>query len=285
MTNGSGPGSFTSITFNQPSEGNVDSTDSSALTVNSHGTGIQCFAFRATYTGPQPVPPDGVYGKTNYAGASGVHGDGGDIATGVYGESKQGVAVKGFSSNGGAGYFESTASPTQPGLTAVALVAKNIQPQGIAAFFDHTIQVTGDILLSNADCAEEFEISTPEVEPGTVMVLNETGSLAQSYQAYDKKVAGVVSGAGHYKPGIILDRKEKVAGDNRLPIALMGKTYCKVDASYGVIETGDLLTTSLTPGHAMRATDPLKAFGSVIGKALCSLKTGTGLIPILIALQ
>jgi len=65
----------------------------------------------------------------------------------------------------------------------------------------------------------------------------------------------------------------------------MGKTYCKVDATYGAIETGDLLTTSPTSGHAMKATDPLKVFGSVIGKALCKLKTGKGLIPILVVLQ
>jgi hypothetical protein len=70
-----------------------------------------------------------------------------------------------------------------------------------------------------------------------------------------------------------------------MPIALMGKVYCKVDASYGAIEVGDLLTTSSTPGHAMKANDPMKAFGSVIGKALRPLDSGEGLIPILIALQ
>ena len=70
-----------------------------------------------------------------------------------------------------------------------------------------------------------------------------------------------------------------------MPIALMGKVNCKVDAQYAAIEVGDLLTTSPTPGHAMKATDPAKAFGTVIGKALKPLKEGTGLIPILISLQ
>jgi hypothetical protein len=65
----------------------------------------------------------------------------------------------------------------------------------------------------------------------------------------------------------------------------MGKVYCKVDASYGEIEVGDLLTTSPTHGQAMKVIDPLKAFGSVIGKALRPFKEGQGLIPILIALQ
>jgi hypothetical protein len=51
------------------------------------------------------------------------------------------------------------------------------------------------------------------------------------------------------------------------------------------IEVGDLLTTSPTPGHAMKATDPVRAFGAVIGKALRALGDGQGLIPILVALQ
>jgi hypothetical protein len=58
-----------------------------------------------------------------------------------------------------------------------------------------------------------------------------------------------------------------------------------VDARYSPIEVGDLLTTSPTLGHAMKATDSQKAFGSVIGKALSPLVAGQGLIPILIALQ
>jgi hypothetical protein len=63
------------------------------------------------------------------------------------------------------------------------------------------------------------------------------------------------------------------------------KVYCKVDAQYGPVEVGDLLTTSPTPGHAMKASDLLKAFGAVIGKALRPLASGQELIPILIALQ
>ena len=68
-------------------------------------------------------------------------------------------------------------------------------------------------------------------------------------------------------------------------MALAGKAYCKVDASEAPIAMGDMLTTSPTVGHAMKASDPARAFGAVIGKALQPLVTGTGLIPILIALQ
>jgi len=155
---------------------------------------------------------------------------------------------------------------------------------GTAAIFQGDIEVTGDIRLTNADCAEDFTIGVDAaVEPGTVMVLGEEGALFPSQQAYDKRVTGVVSGAGEYKPGIVLD---KHASEHiRQPIALLGKVYCKVDAQYGAIEVGDLLTTSSTPGHAMRCGDPAKASGAVIGKALRTQKEGTGLIPVLIALQ
>jgi hypothetical protein len=57
-----------------------------------------------------------------------------------------------------------------------------------------------------------------------------------------------------------------------------------VDGGYGAIEVGDLLTTSPTPGHAMKATDPSRAFGAVLGKALKPWAAGRGLIPILVAL-
>jgi hypothetical protein len=142
----------------------------------------------------------------------------------------------------------------------------------------------GDIRLSSADCAEDFDVSgAEEIEPGTVMVIDNGGGLKASDKAYDKRVAGVISGAEGYSPGIILDQRESQA--DRMPMALIGKVYCKVDARHSPIEVGDLMTTSSTPGHAMKATDPFKAFGAVLGKALHGLARGQGLLPILVSLQ
>ncbi len=142
----------------------------------------------------------------------------------------------------------------------------------------------GDIVLQNADCAEDFDIlETEAAGPGTVMVFDEAGTLQQSKRAYDKKVAGVISGGGDCRPALVLDRRR--SPNTRMPLALAGKVYCKVDAQCSPIEVGDLLTTSCTPGHAMKADDLSKAFGAVIGKALRPLKSGHGLIPILAALQ
>jgi hypothetical protein len=146
------------------------------------------------------------------------------------------------------------------------------------------VTVTGDVLLTGADCAEHFDIAGSEVpEPGTVVVINEAGALRECRDAYDKKVAGVVSGAGEYRHALVLDKRP--SREQHVALALVGKVYCKVDARYSPIEVGDLLTTSATPGHAMKAAEPVKAFGSVIGKALRPLNGGQGLIPILISLQ
>jgi hypothetical protein len=147
-----------------------------------------------------------------------------------------------------------------------------------------TLQVDTDIVLPASDCAEEFDVVSSEAaDPGTVMVVDEGGALRASDKAYDKKVAGVVSGAGAYRPGMILGKTPSPG--KRVALGLIGKVYCKVDAQYSPIEVGDLLTTSPTNGHAMKATDPLAAFGCVIGKALAPFSQGQGLIPILISLQ
>jgi hypothetical protein len=222
---------------------------------------------------PQNNPGPGILGASDGVGVWGKSAK----WVGVLGETQSttgGIGVMGHHHQGGTGVY------------GVSPAGIGVHGRGghLAGFFEGDVEVTGDIRLTNADCAEDFTIgSQAAIEAGTVMVLGEEGALLPSQRPYDKRVVGVVSGAGNYKPGIVLDKQP--SQDNRQPIALLGKVYCKVDASYAAIEVGDLLTTSPTPGHAMRADDPLKAFGSVIGKALCALGQGQELIPVLIALQ
>ncbi len=73
--------------------------------------------------------------------------------------------------------------------------------------------------------------------------------------------------------------------DGALPVALTGRVYCWADASGGHIEPGDLLTTSTTAGHAMKASDPALSHGTVIGKAMTALDSGRGLVLVLVNLQ
>jgi hypothetical protein len=234
----------------------------------------------------------GVYGSSeSIIGGAGVMGEHKTNGTGVIGKSAAGIGVFGTSDA-----FEGMHAETRSTATA-AMAAYQMNPlsnsaaffakhmgNNVAARFEGNVEVTGDIRLTNADCAEDFNIgSTDKIDPGTVMVLGDDGALYPSAGGYDKRVVGVVSGAGDYKPGIVLDKR--TTGHVRQPIALLGKVFCKVDATVLPIGVGDLLTTSPTPGHAMRADDPAAAFGAVIGKALRPCRTGLDLIPILIALQ
>ena len=91
------------------------------------------------------------------------------------------------------------------------------------------VEVTTNIILHGVDCAEDFDVLAGETgEPGTVMVIDEEGALRQSETAYGKRVAGVISGAGDYKPGIILGKQRSER--KRVPVALVGKVYCKAGA-------------------------------------------------------
>jgi hypothetical protein len=157
-----------------------------------------------------------------------------------------------------------------------------------------SIRVAEDIVLEGADCAEDFDIDPDsDVVPGTVMVIGAEGRLRHCSAPYDRRVAGVVSGAGDRRPGIVLGRRSSAtagvggsagSAGGRVPLALAGTVLCNVDATEAAIDVGDLLTTSPLAGHAMRATDPTRAFGAVVGKALQAMDSGTGTIPVLVAL-
>jgi hypothetical protein len=109
------------------------------------------------------------------------------------------------------------------------------------------------------------------------------GHLTVTTTAYDRKVAGVVSGAGDVDTGLILHQEGVLEGD--AVVAIAGRVYVLADATGGPIVPGDLLTTSGRAGHAMKASDLDRAQGAVIGKAMTGLESGTGLVLVLINLQ
>ena len=67
-----------------------------------------------------------------------------------------------------------------------------------------------------------------------------------------------------------------------MPVALSGRVWVYCDATRNPIQPGDLLTTSATPGHAMKVTNHTKAQGAIIGKAMTRLKSGRGLVLVLV---
>jgi hypothetical protein len=145
------------------------------------------------------------------------------------------------------------------------------------------LQITG-----GSDLSEQFDIKGTEdtVKPGMLVSIDpkRPGKLLISNASYDKKVAGIISGAGGVKPGMMMGQEGSQANGD-YPVALTGRVYCWADASSGAIEPGDLLTTSSTPGHAMKVSNHNKALGSIIGKAMTSLEQGKGLVLVLVSLQ
>lgn len=160
---------------------------------------------------------------------------------------------------------------------------------GNAKFFNSTGQEVIQIGLDSAgkgfvklngefvkDYAEIFELTTRQgVEPGTVMaVAGPGGRIAPAAVAFDRRVVGVISGAGGLQSGTVMGSRED--GSNDLPLAVSGQVYVRVGLESGPIEPGDLLVASSEPGVAMRAADPDKAVGTVIGKALEAFGHGQG---------
>ena len=264
------------------------------------GRGIVGTSVENTGTEGNTVSGIGVFGRAMGSGRDDRPATGRGVvgmaisATGVEGQSDSGAGVWGASQEGEGVHGESNSSvfaaiagiQLNERSTAAGIYGEH-RGHGPAGYFKGNVVVTGHIEFAGADCVEEFALhpSVPSdmCEPGTVMVLAADGGVSASAKAYDRRVAGVIAGAGNYRPGIVLGRDS--ASESKIHLALMGKVFCKVDADSGAIEVGDILTTSTVPGHAMKATDPSRAFATVLGKALAPLPTGRGLIPILVALQ
>jgi hypothetical protein len=238
----------------------------------------------------------GVYAKTTGKHSSGVYakttGDNSDgVNVDTNGDNSDGVSATttGDNSDGVSAYTY--------GDDSYGVRAHSHKHHGVYASTDRSDHKYGVITLDKmcamsydtgcADVAEYFP--TPEdPEPGTVMVIDPAGDskLRSSTKAYDTTVAGIVSTS----PGVSLGTKED-GNDGEKLIAVAGRVPCKVDASYAAIKPGDLLTTSDTPGHAMKA-QPVEIGGieiyrpgTTIGKALEPLDAGTGTIEVLVTLQ
>jgi hypothetical protein len=203
----------------------------------------------------------------------GVRGTGGnsDNSYGVYGTvSGTGVGVYGFSTGSYGGYFD----------TGVA--------GGPALYVVGTASVGVITIRGGADLAEKFEFQDQQTEivPGMVVMIDDehAGGMELAVGSYNKRVAGVVSGANELSAGMILGDFE--GKTNPHPVALTGRVWTFVDASEKAVEAGDLLTTSDTPGYAMPVVDASKAHGATIGKAMSTLKQGEkGMVLVLVNLQ
>ena len=221
----------------------------------------------------------GMYGVSHHVNNAGVYGTNDANGFGVAGLSNGGIGVQGDS-----------ASPTGFGGRFVnSGGGKALRVEGVGSIA--VVEITG-----GSDFSENFDISSEdqtsskallaEIRPGLLVSIDakNPGKLAISQRAYDRLAAGIISGAGDIKPGIVMGQEGSIANGTH-PVALTGRVYCWADASYGAIKPGDLLTTSRTPGHAMKVTNHAKSQGAVIGKAMTGLKSGKGLVLVLVTLQ
>ena len=147
------------------------------------------------------------------------------------------------------------------------------------------LEITG-----GSDFAESFEVNETKnfiaPEPGMVVSIDpdNPGELEVSAEPYDKKIAGIISGANGVKTGMLMGQKASIA-DGDFPVALSGRVYVYADASSGAIQPGDFLTSSAKPGFAMKATDIEKRQGAILGKAMTGLDEGEGFVLVLVSLQ
>jgi hypothetical protein len=209
---------------------------------------------------------DGLVGWTGSKDRSGVWGHS-TVGTGVTGSSDK-VGVYGWSTSG-------------TGVLASSKQGTALSVDGTSVFKNYASFEGG-----HGDLAENY-YGSGHLEGGDVVVIDASGgmTLKAASQANDTAVAGIVSTAPSMK------LQGRIADDQGVPLVLAGRTLCKIDASYGSITPGDLLTSSPTPGYAMKAK-PITAGGAefyrpgtIIGKALEAWEEGKGLITVLVTLQ
>lgn len=158
-----------------------------------------------------------------------------------------------------------------------------------------TIRASGDVSAAvveirgqGNDLAESFKVNgAPDsIAPGMVVAIDatRTGELQLANEPYDRKVAGIISGAGDLYAGIHLGGDANPE-EGFHPVALSGRVWCWVDADLGAVQPGDSLTTSPTLGHAMVVSDHARATGATIGKAMTGLDGGKGLVLVLVNLR
>jgi hypothetical protein len=215
----------------------------------------------------QPGEEGIVYLGTTHHHIKGVYGYG--VKIGTYAQGDSALTIRELTGYVGIG----TASPSEK-LTVRGNILLESPSTGAA------ILELGEGL----DYAEGFDVSgEDEIDCGSVMIIDpdNPGKLRLCDQAYDSKVAGIVAGANGLGSGVRLG-----CGQFDRDVALAGRVYCNVDATEAGIEPGDLLTTSATPGHAMKASNPSLSHGAILGKAMERLEQGQrGQILVLVTLQ
>ncbi len=251
---------------------------------------------------------DGVRGYSgstavNYAGVYGVN-SGGTITitggTGVYGESSHGYggyfysgSYRGLYAKGAAawyaGYIENPSGSTNVGLyvngTLWVTGAKTGYVTDAAINDGPELLETGDVVVISG-VAEPIAGEIPVIRVRKATVADSTavagvvdqGVAMQKGPQDEVAIPGVVGHEAH-----LADKTAIQPGEYLLIVTLGAYKGVKVDATRAPIHAGDLLVASGGAGYAAASANP--KFNTVIGKALGELKSGTGLVAVLVTLK
>jgi len=196
-------------------------------------------------------------------------------------------------SNGIAGHFKTT------GTDATLVITNDGSGDLLRAFssggdLEFAVRNNGNVNADGTytspatDLAEVFDVEGPisDYEPGDVLVISVESdrTVTKSDRPYSMRVAGVYA----TKPGVQLGTPD----EGTVPMGVVGVIPTKVSSENGPIARGDLLVTSSTPGHAMKAEPvvvngvEIYPSGTILGKALEPFEgRGTGVIEVLVNVQ
>jgi len=286
---------------------------------SANGVGVLGASTNVGVAGSADVLPSGIPecpGGLFLNGAVGVAGCGGSL--GVFGEgdswgvlgSLQGpsssscaahpAAVVGCGADRGDGVVGALSNSADPNSAAIHASAVSGGSLFVGDVVGHTkvrIDNTGKgffdggTAVGGADYADSMRADASGLRPGDVLAIDpaKDDAVGLSHSANSPLVAGVYStkpsviGVGNHHIG------DSLAGD--VPVALVGIVPTRVSAENGPVQVGDLLTTSDTPGYAMKAKPvvvngvAVYPSGTILGKAMAPLHAGKGLIKVLVTLR
>jgi hypothetical protein len=151
---------------------------------------------------------------------------------------------------------------------------------------------TGDVLVADTHNPGVMKVADSAADPAVVGIVSGEPGVAlgagrarvgETDSALARQVEAARARGDEAEANRLWSALEARFHSTKAPVAFTGIVTCKVDASYGAVQVGDLLTTSPTRGHAMLADRPSP--GTVLGKALEPLSSGTGLIKVLVMLR
>lgn len=156
---------------------------------------------------------------------------------------------------------------------------------------------SGDVLVLNPANGDELYKCNLPADPMVVGVAADAEFRVESSELRERAGAAQLPAASYQLPPSgegsphLPATNYQLPGGGAMPVVVGGVTLVKADATVFPIAKGDLLTTSATPGHAMKAQPttingfPMFQSGTVIGKTLEDLPSGTGLIRVLVMLR